>query len=216
MRPRMNDVRSYVAPFTLGEAMTGGAVGRVAASRNARYAEGRLGAARARLARVGALRRRGAAPGRSRRRARSRPRSASSGCRGSPPATASSSSAARRRARRCSSRARRARSAAPPGRWRRSPAAVCIGSAGSAEKLAWLRELGFDEVFDYREQSRAGCARRARARRDRHLLRQRRRRPARGGASERCGRTGASSRAARSRATTTSSRRPGRGTCSWS
>ena len=29
MRPRMNDVRSYVAPFTLGEPMVGGAVGRV-------------------------------------------------------------------------------------------------------------------------------------------------------------------------------------------
>jgi NADPH-dependent curcumin reductase CurA len=40
MRPRMNDVRSYVAPFTLGEAMTGGAVGRVAASRNAAFREG--------------------------------------------------------------------------------------------------------------------------------------------------------------------------------
>ena len=40
MRPRMNDVRSYVAPFTLGEAMTGGAVGRVAVSRNSRYGEG--------------------------------------------------------------------------------------------------------------------------------------------------------------------------------
>ena len=40
MRPRMNDVRSYVAPFTLGEAMTGGAVGRVAASQDERYAEG--------------------------------------------------------------------------------------------------------------------------------------------------------------------------------
>ena len=40
MRPRMNDVRSYVAPFTLGEAMTGGAVGQVAASRNAEYSEG--------------------------------------------------------------------------------------------------------------------------------------------------------------------------------
>ena len=34
MRPRMNDVRSYVAPFTLGEAMTGGAVGRVVSSQN--------------------------------------------------------------------------------------------------------------------------------------------------------------------------------------
>ena len=40
MRPRMNDVRSYVAPFTLGEAMTGGAVGRVEVSRNPRFAEG--------------------------------------------------------------------------------------------------------------------------------------------------------------------------------
>ena len=28
-----------------------------------------------------------------------------------------------------------------------------IGSAGSAQKLEWLRELGFDAVFDYREQS---------------------------------------------------------------
>ena len=27
-----------------------------------------------------------------------------------------------------------------------------IGSAGSAEKLEWLRELGFDEAFDYNEQ----------------------------------------------------------------
>jgi NADPH-dependent curcumin reductase CurA len=28
-----------------------------------------------------------------------------------------------------------------------------IGSAGSAEKVAWVRELGFDDAFDYREQS---------------------------------------------------------------
>src|SRR5262245_6984074 len=40
MRGRMNDVRSYVAPFTLGEAMTGGAVGRVAASKNEKLVEG--------------------------------------------------------------------------------------------------------------------------------------------------------------------------------
>jgi NADPH-dependent curcumin reductase CurA len=40
MRPRMNDVRSYVSPFTLGEAMTGGAVGRVVASRNDHFPEG--------------------------------------------------------------------------------------------------------------------------------------------------------------------------------
>jgi NADPH-dependent curcumin reductase CurA len=40
MRGRMNDVRSYVAPYTLGEAMTGGAVGRVVSSKNEKLAEG--------------------------------------------------------------------------------------------------------------------------------------------------------------------------------
>ena len=40
MRGRMNDRRSYVAPYALGEAMTGGAVGRVAASRNGDWPEG--------------------------------------------------------------------------------------------------------------------------------------------------------------------------------
>ena len=40
MRPRTGDARSYVAPFTLGEAITGGAVGRVAVSRNSGFEEG--------------------------------------------------------------------------------------------------------------------------------------------------------------------------------
>ena len=40
MRPRTGDARSYVAPFTMGEAMTGGAVGRVAVSRRPDFAEG--------------------------------------------------------------------------------------------------------------------------------------------------------------------------------
>ena len=58
MRPRMNDVRSYVAPFTLGEAMTGGAVGQVVASRNAALRRRRAGCVhQLGLARVGALRR---------------------------------------------------------------------------------------------------------------------------------------------------------------
>ncbi|MGO2658193.1 NADP-dependent oxidoreductase [Mycetocola reblochoni] len=42
MRGRMNDVRSYVAPFALGETMTGGAVGRVVESRSADHAVGDL------------------------------------------------------------------------------------------------------------------------------------------------------------------------------
>ncbi len=40
MRGRMNDSRSYVAPFSLGEAMSGGAVGQVVASRNEAWPEG--------------------------------------------------------------------------------------------------------------------------------------------------------------------------------
>ena len=40
MRGRMNDVKSYVPPFALGEPLTGGAVGQVVASRNDRWPEG--------------------------------------------------------------------------------------------------------------------------------------------------------------------------------
>jgi NADPH-dependent curcumin reductase CurA len=40
MRGRMNESRSYVPPFALGEAMTGGAVGRIVSSRSPRWAEG--------------------------------------------------------------------------------------------------------------------------------------------------------------------------------
>ena len=40
MRGRMNDRKSYVPPFALGEPLRGGAVGRVVASRNDRWPEG--------------------------------------------------------------------------------------------------------------------------------------------------------------------------------
>jgi len=40
MRGRMNDVKSYVPPFQLGEPLYGAAVGEVLASRNERFAEG--------------------------------------------------------------------------------------------------------------------------------------------------------------------------------
>ncbi|MBZ5734047.1 NADP-dependent oxidoreductase [Nocardioides sp. TRM66260-LWL] len=42
MRGRMNDTRSYIPPFALGETMTGGAVGRVVESRSADVPEGAL------------------------------------------------------------------------------------------------------------------------------------------------------------------------------
>ena len=118
MRGRMNDVKSYVPPFQLGEALNGGAVGQVVASRNDRFAEGtwvvhNLGwrelalsdgrgllpfdpVARARV--DGPRRARDARSDRLRRAARHRP--------------------ARSRARRCSSRARPARSDRRSGRSR--------------------------------------------------------------------------------------------------
>lgn len=40
MRGRMNDVKSYIPPFALGEPLQGGVVGQVAASRNGKFAEG--------------------------------------------------------------------------------------------------------------------------------------------------------------------------------
>jgi NADPH-dependent curcumin reductase CurA len=40
MRPRMNDVKSYVPPFELDAVLTGGVVGQVAASRNRKFREG--------------------------------------------------------------------------------------------------------------------------------------------------------------------------------
>ena len=42
MRGRISNARSYAKPVEIGEVMTGGAVGRVLASRNARFAEGDL------------------------------------------------------------------------------------------------------------------------------------------------------------------------------
>ena len=45
MRGRMNDVKSYVPPFQIGEPMTGGAVGEVVESRDRRFTPGDLRAA---------------------------------------------------------------------------------------------------------------------------------------------------------------------------
>ena len=53
MRGRMNDVKSYVPPFQLGEPMDGGAVGEVVESRADGFAPGDLVQHMARLARRG-------------------------------------------------------------------------------------------------------------------------------------------------------------------
>jgi len=152
MRPRMNDVRSYVAPFTLGEAMTGGAVGRVAASRDERFAAGDwvlhyLGWREWALSDGAALRRLDP---------EAAPVSTALGVLGMPGFTAWYGLFALGRPQEgetvlVSGAAGAVGSAA--GQMAAIAGCRVIGSAGSAEKLAWLRELGFDGVFDYREQS---------------------------------------------------------------
>jgi len=152
MRPRMNDVRSYVAPFTLGEAMTGGAVGQVVASRNVAYAEGSwvvhgLGWREWALSDGSGLRRVDASVA---------PVSTALGVLGMPGLTAyyglfelgepkegetvfvSGAAGA---------------VGSTVGQMAKVADCRVIGSAGSEEKLAWLRELGFDAVFNYRETS---------------------------------------------------------------
>lgn len=152
MRPRMNDVRSYVAPFTLGEAMTGGAVGRVAVSRDLRYAEGdwvlhQLGWREWALSDGAALRPLDPSVA---------PVSTALGVLGMPGFTAwyglfelGAPSAGDTVF--VSGAAGAVGSAA--GQMARIAGCRVIGSAGSEEKLAWLRDLGFDGVFNYREQS---------------------------------------------------------------
>ena len=186
MRGRMNDAKSYVPPFELGEPLDGGAVGEVVASATPRRRRSATWVvARPRLARVRALGRRRARPlvdpqlGARRRRT-----SECSACPASPRTWACSTSAGRRRARPSSSPARPAPWAAWPARSPSCKGCRVIGSAGSAEKVAWLRELGFDAAFDYNDGP-VGPRSRGGARRHRRVLRQRRRRPPGGGASAR-------------------------------
>ncbi len=150
MRPRMNDVKSYVPPFQVGEALSGGAVGRVEASRHARWPDGtwvthRLGwrewalsdgtdvlAVDPELA----------------------PVSTALGVLGMPGLTAyvgllDIGGVAEGETVFVSGAAGAVGSVA--GQIAKLRGCRVIGSAGSAEKVAWLRDLGFDEAFDYRE-----------------------------------------------------------------
>jgi NADPH-dependent curcumin reductase CurA len=150
MRPRMNDVRSYVAPFTLGEAMTGGAVGRVVASRHATLAEGDwvlhgLGWREWALSDGSGVRK--VDPGLG-------PVSTALGVLGMPGFTAYYGLHHIGKPQPgetvfVSGAAGAVGSAA--GQMAKIAGCRVIGSAGSPEKIAWLGELGFDDAFDYRE-----------------------------------------------------------------
>ena len=150
MRPRMNDVPSYVPPFRVGEPLYGGAVGRVAASRHPDFAEGdwvfsTLGWRE--VARSDGTGVRKLDPDRA-------PPSTALGVLGMPGLTAyvglldigqpkegetvfvSGAAGA---------------VGSIVGQIAKLKGCRTIGSAGSPEKVAWLRELGFDVAFDYHE-----------------------------------------------------------------
>ena len=152
MRGRMNDVKSYVPPFQLGEALNGGAVGQIIASRSDRFAEGSwvvhnlgwrelaLSDGRGLLAFDPAL----------------APVSTGLGVLGMPGLTAYVGLLDIGRPQPgetvfVSGAAGAVGSAVGP--IAKLKGCRVLGSAGSPEKVAWLRELGFDEAFDYHEVS---------------------------------------------------------------
>jgi NADPH-dependent curcumin reductase CurA len=150
MRPRMNDVESYIPPFALGEPLTGGAVGRVAASQDEAFAVGDWafhGLGWREWAVCDAARARAVDPALA-------PVSTALGVLGMPGFTAYHGLLEIGGAREgetvfVSGAAGAVGSAAA----QMAKIAGCrvLGSAGSREKVDWLVELGLDAAFDYRE-----------------------------------------------------------------
>lgn len=162
MRGRMVDRKSYVPPFQIGEALTGGAVGRVSTSADPRFKAGDMvmsnygwregfNAPAGELTALGTL---------------AAPPSAYLGVLGMPGMTAyvgllGAASMKDGETVFVSGAAGAVGSIA--GQIAKLKGCRVIGSAGGAAKVAWLRdELGFDHAFDYREghlldQLRAGA-----------------------------------------------------------
>jgi NADPH-dependent curcumin reductase CurA len=149
MRGRMSDVRSYVAPFTLGEAMSGGAVGRVEASRNPDWQEGdwvkhMLGWREWSLSDGHGLQRIDTSYA---------PVSTALGVLGMPGMTAwwgISQIAMPRDGETVFVSGAAGAVGSAAAQLARLRGAKVVGSAGSPEKVAWLHELGI-EAFDYRQ-----------------------------------------------------------------
>jgi NADPH-dependent curcumin reductase CurA len=158
MRGRMNDSRSYVPPFALGEPLTGGAVGEVVASRDERWQAGDwvvhdLGWRE--LAIVESHRVRRVDP-------RQSPVSTALGVLGMPGLTAYIGIVDVGRVEAgetvfVSGAAGAVGSIAA--QLAQARGARVVGSAGSAEKVAWLEELGLEGVFDYTHASTADALR---------------------------------------------------------
>ena len=152
MRGRMNDAKSYVPPFALGEPLTGGAVGQVVASRHDRFPEGswvvhELGWREVALS-----------DGRSARivdPARA-PVSTALGVLGMPGLTAFvgiADIAAVTDGETVFVSGAAGAVGSVASQLARARGARVVGSAGTPEKVAWLEELGLDGTFDYTQVS---------------------------------------------------------------
>jgi NADPH-dependent curcumin reductase CurA len=149
MRGRMNEARSYVPAYGLGEALTGEAVGQIESSRNDAWPEGTW-VVHGRGWREWAI-----SDGRGMRPVDpgDGPVSTALGVLGMPGLTAWYGLKEIGRPKEgetvfVSGAAGAVGSAAA--QLAKVRGCTVIGSAGSAEKVAWLRELGLDEAFDYR------------------------------------------------------------------
>ena len=150
MRGRMNDVRSYVSPYTLGEPLGGGAVGQVVASRHERHREGEWVVHNLGWREWALSDGRGLLPV----DPDLAPVSTALGVLGMPGFTAwygmrELGRPAAGETVFVSAAAGAVGSAA--GQIAKLAGCLVVGSAGAPEKLAWLRELGFDGVFSYRD-----------------------------------------------------------------
>jgi NADPH-dependent curcumin reductase CurA len=151
MRNRMNDVKSYVPPFRLGEALQGGAVGEVTESRSADFAAGDL------VLHMLGWRDEAVLPAKHAQKitvAAGLSPSAYLGVLGMTTLTAYVGLLDIAQLRQGDvvfvSGAAGAVGSVAGQIAKLKGAARVIGSAGSDEKVAWLREIGFDAAFNYR------------------------------------------------------------------
>ena len=151
MRGRMVDRKSYVPPFKVGEALTGGAIGRVTASEHPEFHEGDIveshfGWREAFTAPAGQLTRLGKLDA---------PASAYLGVLGMPGMTAYVGlfgAAALKDGETVFVSGAAGAVGSVAGQIARLQGCRVIGSAGSADKVAWLTgTLGFDHAFDYHQ-----------------------------------------------------------------
>ena len=150
MRGRMNDVKSYVPPFQLGEALQGGAVGEVVESRSDTHAVGDL------VLHMQGWRDYAVGPATSFRKVeRTSSPSHHLGVLGMPGLTAYAGLfgvAMLKEGETVFISGAAGAVGSLAGQFAKLRGATVVGSAGSADKVRWLvEELGFDAAFNYRD-----------------------------------------------------------------